>query len=139
MRRIVGYGLLVAGLVALAGCGGPLTYNIQSSRLAPGGDAEIVADVKEELNQTSLTVHVKNLPPPARVNPNATAYVGWIRKGSSAPWSRVGTVLFDTEGRTGELTGTVPEQSFDFEISAEPNEGAQSPSSDVVFSQRIAK
>lgn len=137
MRKALVSGFVIAAL-ALAACGGPLKYNITSSRLAPGGDAEIIADVNESTNQTALEVKVKNLPPAARVNPNAKSYVGWVRK-EKGTWARVGTVQFNDETRIGLLTGTVPEQSFDFQISAEADEGAQSPSADVVFSQHISK
>ena len=138
MRIALPSGFVLAALLALAGCGGPLKYNIASSRIAPGADAEIVADVNESTNQTALEVKVKNLPPAARVNPNAKAFVGWARKEKGA-WARVGTVMFNEDARTGQLTGTVPELSFDFQISAEADEGAASPSADVVFLQHVAR
>ncbi len=139
MSRILGCGLVMATVIALAGCGGPLQYKIPSSRLAPGADAEITANVNEAQNQTTLEVHAKNLPPAGRVNPNAKYFVAWQRKTSGGVWARLGTVKFDEEKRTGELMATVPEQAFDFEISAEAEEGAASPSADVVFSQTVAK
>ena len=80
-----------------------------------------------------------NLPPPGRVNPNAKFYVAWARKGENGVWSRLGTLKFDEEKRTGEIMGTVPEQNFDLEVSAETEEGVASPSADVVFSQHVAK
>src|SRR5262245_10838939 len=110
MRQILGSGFVMAALLALAGCGGPLKYN-----LAPGADAEIIANVNESTNQTALEVHVKNLPPAGRVNPNAKAFVGWMRKSEKGTWSRIGSVQFNEEARTGQLMGTVPEKAFDFE------------------------
>lgn len=139
MRLTLTSAFAFAALIVLAGCGGPLQYKIASSRLAPGADADLVANVNESQNQTMIEVHMTNLPPPARVNPNAKSYVAWARKGESGVWSRLGTVKFDEEKRMGELTATVPEQVFDFEISAEAEEGAASPSADVVFSQHVAK
>ncbi|MBK8259189.1 MAG: hypothetical protein IPK82_41850 [Polyangiaceae bacterium] len=139
MRQLILRGLFVAAALALTACGGPLKYNVPSSRLAPGADAEIVAEVKDETNQTAVNVQAKNLPPPARVNPNGKYYVAWQRKGNQGGWLRLGTVLFDEEKRTGTLAATVPETAFDFEISVEAEEGAQSPSADVVFSQRVSK
>ena len=139
MRQILGPGFVMAALLALAGCGGPLKYNVASSRLAPGADAEIIANVNESTNQTALEVHVKNLPPAGRVNPNAKAFVGWARKSEKGTWSRIGSVQFNEEARTDQLMGTVPEKAFDFEISAEADEGVQSPSADVVFSQSVGK
>ena len=139
MRRLLGSALALACVLVLSACGGPLKYNIPSSRLAPGADAEIVANINEDQNQSAVEFRAKNLPPPARVNPNGLFYVAWQRKNVDAPWARLGTVKFDEETRLAELMATVPEQSFDFEVSVEANEGAQSPSADIVFSQRVAK
>lgn len=139
MRRILVASFAVASLLALAGCGGPLKYKVASSRLAPGADADIVATINESQNNTNVEIHVVNLPPPARVNPNAKFFVTWARKGDNGVWSRLGTLKFDEEKRTGELIGTVPEQVFDIEVSAEADEGVASPSADVVFSQHVAQ
>lgn len=139
MRRILVASFAVAFLLALAGCGGPLKYKVASSRLAPGADADIVATINESQNNTNVEIHVVNLPPPARVNPNAKYFVTWARKGDNGVWSRLGTLKFDEEKRTGELIGTVPEQVFDIEVSAEADEGVASPSADVVFSQHVAQ
>lgn len=139
MRRLLGSGLIAAFVLVLAACGGPLKYSVASTRLAPGADSEIVADVNEAQNQTTLEFKAQNLPPPNRVNPQGTIYVAWQRKNSNSPWARLGTVNFDEGKRTAEITATVPEQAFDFEVSVEANAGAQSPSSDVVFSQRVAR
>jgi len=139
MRRFLVCSFAVAVLFALAGCGGPLKYKVASSRLAPGADADIVATINESQNNTNVEMHVVNLPPPARVNPNAKFFVAWARKGDNGVWSRLGTLKFDEEKRTGELIGTVPEQVFDIEVSAEADEGVASPSADVVFSQHVAQ
>jgi hypothetical protein len=139
MRLLSASGLIAALVLALAACGGPLKYSVPSTRLAPGADSEIVADVNEDQNQTTLEFKAKNLPPPNRVNPQGTMFVAWQRKNSNGPWARLGTVKFDEAARTAEITATVPEQAFDFQVSVEANEAAQSPSSDVVFSQRVAR
>lgn len=137
MRKWLSLGFAAA--LVLSGCGGPLKYMVPSSRLAPGADAEIVANVNEAQNQTTLEVHVRNLPPAGRVNPAAKFFVGWSRKGDGGVWGRLGTLKYDDEKRTAELMATVPEVAFDFEVSAEAEEGAASPGADVVFSQRVAK
>ena len=137
MSRTFGFGFVVAALVALGGCSGPLKYHVPSSRLAPGADAEIVATISEEKNQTAVEIHATNLPPPGRVNPDAKYYVAWHRKLDGGVWARLGTVKFDEEKRTAEITATVPEVAFEVEISAEADENAQSPSADVVFYQKV--
>ncbi len=113
MSRTFGFGFMMAALVALAGCGGPLKYNIPSSRLAPGADAQIVATINESQNQTALEIHAQNLPPPGRVNPEAKHYIAWQRKDDGGVWARLGSVKFDEEKRTAELSATVPEKAFE--------------------------
>jgi predicted small lipoprotein YifL len=139
MRRILAGSFVMAALLALSACGGPLKYKVASSRLAPGADADITATINESQNNTAVEVHVVNLPPAGRVNPNAKFFIAWARKGESGVWSRLGTLKFDEEKRTGDIVGTVPEQAFDLEVSAEADEGVASPSADVVFSQHVAR
>jgi predicted small lipoprotein YifL len=139
MRRTLSCGFVVAVLLAIAGCGGPLKYKVASTRLAPGADADMTADVNDSQNNTAVVLKITNLPPADRVSPQAKFFVAWARKGDSGVWARLGTIKFDLEKRTGEITTTVPERAFDFEISAEPDESAQSPSADVVFTQRVSK
>ena len=139
MRRFLSCALAAASMFVLTACGGPLKYNVASSRLAPGADAEIVVNLNEGQNTAALELHAKNLPPPGRVNPNGKFYVAWQRKSDKVGWSRLGNVLFDEEKRTADFTATVPEQAFDFALSVEANDAVQSPSADVVFSQRVSK
>ncbi len=129
--------LVLASL--LTGCGGPLRYQVASSPQAPGADAVIVADVQEAQDQTQLEVTVEHLPPADRVAPGSTAFVAWYRKDSKGVWSRVGSLTFDDDARSGSLKGSVPETAFDFEITAEVETGPASPSAHIVFSQRVAK
>ena len=63
MRRWLSSALVAASALVLAACGGPLKYNVPSSRLAPGGDAEIVANVNEGQNQTTIERLFLPLPP----------------------------------------------------------------------------
>lgn len=123
----------------LAACGGPLKYSIPSSPKAPGADAELVADVRDDQNQTQLEMEVTNLAPPDRIANDATSYVAWFRKSPETVWSRIGSVAYDADKRKGEFTGTVPELAFDFEVTAETVDSAASPSGNVIFNQRVAK
>lgn len=121
----------------LFACGGPLKYEVASSAKAPGADAKVVADVKNDQNQTLLEVEVKNLPPPERVADGSSAFVAWYRKGSSAQWARLASLKYDKDDRKGSLKASAPETSFDLQISAEKAPDVASPSSDIVFSQRV--
>jgi hypothetical protein len=118
-------------------CGGPLKYQVPSTAKAPGADASIIADTSAEQGQTALQLEVTNLAPPPRVNPNAKTFVVWYRKGPSAVWSRIGGLKYDEDEREGALTGSVPEIAFDLTVSAEATEAPASPSSDIVFAQRV--
>lgn len=123
--------------VCLAACGGPLKYTVQSTAKAPGADAQVVADVKKDQSVTLLEVTVTNLAPPDRVTAGAKHFAIWWRKNDGATWSRVGNLKYSEGDHKGQLTGSVPEISFDLEASAEGSEEPASPSSDVVFAQRV--
>lgn len=129
---------LVLGL-ALAACGGPLKYNVPSSSRAPGADATVIADVKQDQGQTELEVNAQNLPPPSRVTEGATTFVVWQRKNSGSQWSRLGGLKYDEGDRKGTWKGSVPETAFDLAISSEKEADVASPSGDTVFSQRVEK
>jgi hypothetical protein len=120
-------------------CGGPLKYQIASTPKAPGADAHLVATVNESQHQTTFELEVKNLPPPDRVAEGATDYVAWSRKNSSATWARLGSLKYESGDRGGSMSGSVPETAFDFQMSAEKAALAASPSTDVVFSQRVGE
>jgi hypothetical protein len=130
--------ILLTALV-LGACGGPLKYSVASSAVAPGADANIVADVNDAQNQTQLEVTIKNLVPAERIKDGMKSYTAWYRRDSGASWSRVGGVKYDTGSRGAKLSGSVPERAFDFSITAEESDAPVSPSPSVVFSQRVAK
>ncbi|HYP98888.1 MAG TPA: hypothetical protein VER96_09445 [Polyangiaceae bacterium] len=123
----------------LVACGGPLKYEIASTPKAPGADGLLVATVHESQHQTEVELEVKNLPPPDRVTEGATDYVAWSRKNTSAAWTRLGSLAYDPKDRGGTMKGSVPETSFDFAISAEKAALAASPSSEIVFKQRVGE
>ena len=120
-----------------AACGGPLKYHVPSGPSAPGADADIVAHVHEDQNQTQLDVEITNLPPPDRVEASSQHYVAWYRRDSGVTWSRVAALAYEPDAREAKLIGSVPEKSFELTITAEPNADAVSPSANVVFAQAI--
>jgi hypothetical protein len=123
--------------VLLAACGGPLSYKIASSGKAPGADATIKADVSRDQHLTRLKVDALNLPPPERVTVGTRIFIIWTRKNTEAQWARAGNLRYDAKAREGLFEGTVPEVDFDLQITVEKDDGAQSPSTDMVFTQHI--
>lgn len=122
--------------LALA-CGGPLQYKVPSTAAAPGADASISAEVLEEQNQTQLEIEIKNLAPPSRVEPSSKHFVSWYRLDARDAWARIAALDYDADSREGKMTSSVPLVHFVFQITAEPNVDAASPSSSVVLSQAI--
>lgn len=132
--------LMAVGLsltLGLAACGGPLKFQVPSSKNAPGADAQIVADVKQEQGLTQLEIEARNLPPPGRVQEGATSFIVWQRKSPQAQWARLGGLQYDEDTRKGTWSGTVPETGFDLNITTEKASDVASPSGDTVFKQRV--
>lgn len=129
----------LACVLFLTGCGGPLTYDLASTPKAPGADAHLVATVNEDQHVTQLELTIINLAPPSRVADSTGHYLVWYRGNSAKPWARVAAVEYDADERSGELTGSVPETSFDMVVTAEATLDAVSPSPNIVFQQRVSE
>lgn len=125
--------LTVGGL----GCGGPLRYTPRPTQRAPEADATIVADINREQSTTRLEIRVEHLAPPDRIQPGATAYVVWTRRGPTATWNRVGTLRYNPSSRVGELVATAPDTAFELIITAESNSAPGAPSSTIVVQQQV--
>lgn len=124
--------------VVFAACGGPLKYKQATSPRAPGAETEIVADVQTKAGNTRLNVASKFLPPPSTIQEKATCYVAWHRGNAESAWMRVGAFNYDAANRSGNLVDvTVPETSFELEITAEAVPNAPTPSADVVVKQKV--
>jgi hypothetical protein len=124
---------------ALTACGGPLKYQIHGSAKAPDADAKIVADVQKEAGLTKLKINGEHMAPPDRLVPGASTYVVWARKDDGDKWQRVGALKYDEGSRVGSIEeASVPLLSFDLEVSIEKGATPESPSSDVVLSQRVS-
>ncbi|WP_438040087.1 hypothetical protein [Sorangium sp. So ce128] len=136
-RRIDGRLGLTLGLLAsmaLAGCGGPSEQTIQGTRLAPGADAHITADIDSDAATTRLLVNVVHLSPPERIEAGSTHFVVWQRPSSESPWRRVGVLDYNAESRRGKLAGmTVPHADFELLITVEKQSSPRSPSSAAVI------
>ena len=79
-----------------------------------------------------------NLPPAERVKEGATTFVLWQRRDDSVQWSRIGALNYDADTREGAMMATVPELAFDFEVTVEQNQFPESPSAEVIYSQRVS-
>ncbi len=133
LTRLFAVVVVVAGLSAC----GPLKYEIKGTSLATGADAVITADVKKDQAMTMLEVNAENLPPPDRVMSGSSTFVVWQRKDSDASWSRIGKLIYEEEPRKGQLIATVPELSFELQITAEREDAPETPATDVVFFQKV--
>ncbi len=121
----------------LVACGGPLKYEAISSPRAPGADASIEADVREEQHQTQLELEIDNLPPAERIDPESQHYVVWYRRDSKDTWTRIAALSYEADSREGELHTAVPETAFDLWVTVEKDLDVASPSQNVVFEQRV--
>ena len=134
---VVRLALAFVVVVVAAACG-PLHYQIQSSELATGADADIYADVKNDQGVTLLEIKATNLAQPARIKDGTANFVAWSRKDKEATWARVAALKYDEGARTGELLGvSVANTSFDLQITVEVNADAEAPSDGVLFAQRV--
>ncbi len=129
--------LAITFAALLLACGGTLSYKVASSPKAPGADATINANVAKDQHLTKLKVDATNLAPPERVTMGMRIFIVWTRKNSEAQWARAGNLMYNTASREGIFEGTVPEVDFDMQITVEKDDNAQSPSTDMVFSQHI--
>jgi len=127
----------LALLLVVTGCGGALTYKIASSQKAPGADATIKADISKDQHLTHLSIAAMHLAPPERVTNGTRIFIIWTRKGNDAQWERVGNLKYDASSREGSFEGTVPEINFDLQVTTEKDDGAVSPSTDMVFTQHV--
>jgi hypothetical protein len=131
-----GLGPLVVAALFMA-CGGPLKYDAISSPRAPGADASITADVREDQHQTELRLEIDNLPPAERVDADSQHYVAWYRRDAKETWTRIAGLDYEADSREAILQTAVPETQFDLWVTAEKELDVVSPSPNVVFTQRV--
>lgn len=88
----------------------------------------IKVSTRDEHNR-SVTVAVKHLAKPERVQPGASIYVLWVQpfQLSGSPAQNIGAFTVDNEF-SGDLEATTTHQKFDAFVTAEPSREATSPS-----------
>lgn len=126
-------------LALVAACGGPARYTPTATSRAPGLDAAMSVESDDEQSTSAIELVVEHLAPPARIRPNATAFVVFARPNPSARWTRVGVLVYEEETRVGRLQATVPLVQFELIVSTETGATASEPSEHIVLRQRVSR
>jgi hypothetical protein len=128
---------LLALAVSTAACG--QTYMVKGMQGAPDADGKITAKVAVENRLTQISIKAEHLAPPERLLPGSTAYVVWARKDSNGEWLRIAKLDYDAGSRKGTVeVATVPLTGFELAISAEQQDMPKTPSTTIVFTQKIS-
>lgn len=128
---------LLALAVSTAACA--QTYMVKGMQGAPDADGKITATVVAANTLTQISIKAEHLAPPERLLPGSTAYVVWARTDSSSDWIRIAKLDYDPAGRKGTVdVATVPLTGFELAISAEKQDMPKSPSTTIVFTQKIS-
>ncbi len=126
---------LALGSFMLGGC--PLHYTVAATPAAVGADAKLTADVVKDLGITKLTIQIENLAPAERVAAGSTSFVVWARREGGA-WHRVGALHYDEGARHAVAEQwTVPETSFELQVTAEAGPMPEAPSTTVIVTQKV--
>ena len=129
--------LIVAMLLcaAVTACGADARYVVIGSARAPSASG--IVELEElDGSSTLVTVHLEYLHPPSKIDAQATQYVAWFEGPSGAPL-RAGTVHYNPETRTGDLTATSPFDQLTVKITAERDGTPPTPSSTVIATQSV--
>lgn len=128
---------LLALAVTTAACG--QTYMLKGMQGAPDADGKITAKVVTANTLTQISIKTEHLAPPERLLPGSTAYVVWARTDSSDEWIRIAKLDYDASSRKGGVeVATVPLTGFELAISAEKQDMPKSPSTTIIFTQKIS-
>jgi len=136
MRYVVGLAVVLGAVFAIStGCTRRQQYTINGGDRAPGADARVDITAQDGGNFL-VEIAVSNLLPPARLSDGLTEYAVWFQGGNQQP-TRVGTLTYDEDERSGSMTATTTHTSFQLIISGEAGADAVSPSDFSVFRTTI--
>lgn len=135
VRRLLSVLVIVAGLSAVAGCGGATEYAVVGTSRAAGSDGTVEVEEIEGGNSL-VTLTLNHLPPPDRLGPGNTLYMAWIFA-PNAPAQQLGVLEYDDETRVGRMSGTSPLTRFELKVTAERNRTPSTPSDLIVAEQRV--
>lgn len=128
---------LLALALSTAACA--QTYMVKGMQGAPDADAKITAKVISENTLTQISIKAEHLAPPERLLPGSTVYVVWARKDANGDWIRIAKLDYSPDSRKGAVdTATVPLTGFELAISAEQQAMPKSPSTTIIFTQKIS-
>ena len=130
--------LITTALVSLClvGCGGPAQYFLIGHDKAAAADGVVEVE-KIEGGNSMVTITLKHLLPPERVDSSAKTFVAWFYiPGKEAP-IKAGTLGYSAETREGKLMATTPEKKFTIKVTAEQSANVTAPSDHVVAKQRV--
>ncbi len=108
---------------------------IQGGMLAPVSTG-LVTTKDDGSDTTSLEVQLEGLEPPAKLGPNLTTYVVWLRPSSGGNYQNVGPLRLCIN-RTGRLSTTAPYSEVEVLVTAEPQSSVVEPG-DYVIGQTLA-
>lgn len=127
---------LLALALSTAACA--QTYVIKGMQGAPDADAKITAKVITENNLTQIAIDAKHLAPPERLLAGSKSYIVWARQGDGE-WVRIAKLDYNPSSRTGDVeAASVPFTGFELAISAENQDAPKTPSTTIIFSQKIS-
>lgn len=127
---------LAATYLACGMFGGEPEQPMQSGSNTPAAEGTVEASAGANGN-TALTVRVKHLAPPSKLESDATVYVVWIQAGD-APIQNVGAMTLndDLEGRLDTVT---PHVRFKVMVTPEPGAQGSEPTHEPVFTSDVER
>lgn len=124
-----------AAALALVGCGGSETYDVQGEARVVGADATMKCEEIEGGN-AMVTIEAEHLTPPGRLDDGLSVYVAWIRADDRPP-RRAAVLAYDAETRVARGRAICPELRFEVFVTAEENGDVETPSRWVVFEKTV--
>lgn len=127
-------GLLAAPLLTttVSGCAKP--DKMHASAAVPASEGTVRATEGTDGN-TDVTLWVKHLADPARVQGDSTTYVVWFQAVGAKP-QNVGAMAVDAN-LEGRFDGSTPHKRFWVTVTPEPAATADQPTHDAVFSSEV--
>lgn len=122
-------------LALVTACGAGTSIPLETTPRTPAAIGVINVEQGQN-NNTVGKLHVEHLAPPAEIRGDLSVYVAWVRPVGASEWQNVGQLIVD-ESREGSLELRVPQDQFEFSVSAESRGDAADPSEFVVMRGQV--